>query len=376
MDGELRLWCHVGTKVDVRALIATLDLLIAENDALQVSLTGSRGVALPEDLPPEIETLTRPADILRPMGKFIAETRPNVAAFAGDGIPTAAIIECNERGVPTIWINATTSAQNRFRDKLSGLRASPRYRMLDRILASTEADAAELLRRGVSDARLEVTGPLERPPDLPPFDESEWEHILEIVSTRPVWLAMGVPPEELGDVLDAYRFAGRIAHRLLLVVVPDVPENSDRLVAQLSAAGLSSARRSMGEDPSEETRVLVADSEGEDGLWYRLAPVTYLGGTLSDARNRHPFQAARLGSALIIGGQAGRNRGAVGRLVAAKACRPIREGAELARAVTDLLAPDRTALLAGRAWEVVSMGADAEDRVATAIRTLLSGPQS
>ena len=57
------------------------------------------------------------------------------------------------------------------------------------------------------------------------------------------------------------------------------------------------------EDFGDEIQVLLTDGPTEMGLWYRLAPVTYLGGTLGgdDAAARHPFEPAALGSAIVHG---------------------------------------------------------------------------
>ena len=45
--------------------------------------------------------------------------------------------------------------------------------------------------------------------------------------------------------------------------------------------------------------------------------------------------------------------------------------AELAEALADLMAPDRTARLAQAAWAVASAGAEVTDRIVLAIRALV-----
>jgi 3-deoxy-D-manno-octulosonic-acid transferase len=58
-------------------------------------------------------------------------------------------------------------------------------------------------------------------------------------------------------------------------------------------------------------------------------------------------------------------------LLEAGASRQIHDARGLGRAVEDLLAPDRAAELAHRAWAVVSQGAEATDRVADAVGRIL-----
>ena len=47
--------------------------------------------------------------------------------------------------------------------------------------------------------------------------------------------------------------------------------------------------------------IYLADSLGELGLWYRLAPIAFIGGSLVPHGGQNPLEAARLGSAILIG---------------------------------------------------------------------------
>lgn len=110
-------------------------------------------------------------------------------------------------------------------------------------------------------------------------------------------------------------------------------------------------------------------------MWYRLAPVTYLGGTLSGGATRSPLEAAALGSAVVAGPEHGVEAGRLARLAEARALSPIRDAAGLAGAVGELLAPDRAALLAHNAWMVTSGGSEVTERIAEAIVAELDRPQ-
>jgi 3-deoxy-D-manno-octulosonic-acid transferase len=47
--------------------------------------------------------------------------------------------------------------------------------------------------------------------------------------------------------------------------------------------------------------VWIADSLGEMGVWYRLCPVTILGGTFGPTEGHNPWEPAALGSAILHG---------------------------------------------------------------------------
>jgi len=139
------------------------------------------------------------------------------------------------------------------------------------------------------------------------------------------------------------------------------------MAQRLRSRGFLVALRSADEEPDDATQVYVVDTEGELGLWYRLAPITYLGGTLSGGPCRNPYEAATLGSALLHGPDITPYQGQARRLGEANACVALNAPADLGNAVERLLAPDKTALIVHGAWEVTSRGAEVTTRVAEAI---------
>ena len=59
--------------------------------------------------------------------------------------------------------------------------------------------------------------------------------------------------------------------------------------------------RSAGDAPREGTEIYLADTMGELGLFYRLATVAFVGGTLIPHGGQNPLEAAKLGCAVIHG---------------------------------------------------------------------------
>ena len=68
-----------------------------------------------------------------------------------------------------------------------------------------------------------------------------------------------------------------------------------------AAAGLKVALRSRGELPDRATEIYVADTVGELGLIYRLAPVVFIGGSLVKHGGQNPIEPAKLGAAILHG---------------------------------------------------------------------------
>jgi 3-deoxy-D-manno-octulosonic-acid transferase len=244
----------------------------------------------------------------------------------------------------------------------------------DRVLA-VDQDAAQRLRKaGLPPDRIEIAGALVPAHAVPPCNERERRDLAALLGPRPVWLAADVPQAELAEVIGAAQEAMKRSHRLLLLLAPALPVAVPEVAALIRASGLAVGCRSEGAEPEADIEVYLADQPGEAGLWYRLAPVTYMGGTLSGRGGAHPFDPAVLGSAVLHGPAIRPWQDAYGRLSRAGAARLCRSGADLGVAVESLISPDRAAAMAHAAWDVTTAGAEVGARLTDLIRAALSPP--
>ena len=59
--------------------------------------------------------------------------------------------------------------------------------------------------------------------------------------------------------------------------------------------------RSRGELPTAAIAIYVADTMGELGLFYRLAPIVFMGGSLVRRGGQNPIEAVKLGASIVHG---------------------------------------------------------------------------
>jgi len=59
--------------------------------------------------------------------------------------------------------------------------------------------------------------------------------------------------------------------------------------------------RSKGHNPASDTAVYIADTMGELGLFYRLAPFAFVGGSLIRHGGQNPLEPAKLDCAVLAG---------------------------------------------------------------------------
>ncbi|EYD74679.1 3-deoxy-D-manno-octulosonic-acid transferase [Rubellimicrobium mesophilum DSM 19309] len=356
-EGPL-LWVHGGGPQHLTAVATLADRLLPEG--VSTLLTLPRRFELP---PAPGRLVLRPAPFESGVAvrAFLEHWAPDVLLWVGGGLRPALLARTQApkflvEGAPEPGLLARGAGW-------PGL-ARAVVPLFDRALVRGDAGAERLSRAGLPEDRLEIAGPLDPPAPVLPCNERERRDLSQTIGSRPVWLAADLPMAELPAILAAHRVATRSTHRLLLILAPRIPEEAPPMARALGEAGLRVALRAEGDEPTESTQVYLADGTSEMGLWLRLAPVAYLGGTLPGGPGgRHPFEAAALGLALLHGPVTAPHGDAWARLDTAGAARVVVDAAELGRGVEALLAPDRAAVMAQAGWDVATQGAEVMNRV-------------
>jgi 3-deoxy-D-manno-octulosonic-acid transferase len=300
--------------------------------------------------------------------------RPTVLVLVGTPFRPAVVALARQRGVPVLGLALRGATRNWMQRRFARGMARRHLAQFHRLMCEDAVTRRALVKIGAPRDRTEVSGLLARDVRVLPSNEAERESLSELLSSRPVWCAAALPMTELPVILAAHRLASQRSHRLLLVVVPADPADGPAMRDVIAAEGWVVGLRSEGEDPTDDIPVYVTDLSGELGLWLRLAPIAWIGGTIDGTPDaRSPMEAAALGSAILHGPAPGVHRTDYARLDAAGAARQVQSADEIAAAVETLLAPDQAAAMAHAAWEVSSAGEDAAARAVEMVQALLAG---
>lgn len=361
-------WLHAPSEDQASPMLALARRLV-EEDGIAVLLT------CPFALPTRDGVIYQSPPFDTPVDSrvFLDHWRPDIVTFAAGELMPALLHETAERRIPMMLVNGRTPRFLRERDAwYPGLMRSALSRFTH-ICAVDEAAARAFRKAGGALSAVAVTGRMEEESAALPCLEAERAVLARLLAARPVWFAAGPTAEEEAAVIAAHRATLQQAHRLLLILMPADPGDAEALAKRLEdQEGWAVARRMREEEPEAAVEVLIADNPAEYGLWYRLAPVTFLGGSLQGSGpTRNPMEAAALGSAILHGPRTGRYGPIFGRLGAARATRAVASASDLADSLGDLLAPDRAARLAQAAWAVASDGAEVTERVLVQMRALM-----
>lgn len=374
-QGEL-LWAHATSPTLLTALIELGERLAALRGDLQTLITYDlamlpaaqikrtksicgtcRVQALPSDHPAAVDT-------------FLNHWSPDICLWSGGYLQPNLILETATRNIPMLLVDATETGFDSRKERWFPEVSRRLLAGFSTYLARSAAARKKLIQLGVASEDIRVTPPLQPGGQMLPCDFAEFDKMSAHLAGRPVWLAADVLPEEVDQVLRAHRLAARKAHRLLLVLAPAT--GSPDLASRVGAQGFRVANWAQGILPDDLTQVLVADSPGELGLWYRIAPLAFVGNSLvTGCGGRDPFAAAALGAAILYGPNVGDHLDAYSRLASAGAARIVKDANSLGTAVLHLSAPDLAASMAHAGWEVVTQGAEVTDRIINLVQGAL-----
>jgi 3-deoxy-D-manno-octulosonic-acid transferase len=345
--------------VQLRAAHPEIGLLLTTGTVTSASLLASR-------LPDGVLHQFVPVDLPRAIDRFLDHWRPDLVLWLESELWPNLLRRTARRGVPLILVNGRLSAASHARWRF----ARPLVRALlgsfALLLAQSEADAARL--GDLAGRSVRCLGNLKRAGAPLPADDASLVQLRDQLGGRGLWLAASTHPGEEAIAAAVHRRVAAAHPGLVTVIVPRHPARGPAIQAELVAAGLAVARRAGGDALPASSGVYLADTLGELGLWYRLASIVFIGGSLVPHGGQNPLEPARLGCALVYGPAMTNFADIAAELAAAGAAEIVPDADALGSAIARLLADGpRCAATAeaGRRY------AEAQEDVAAAVAATL-----
>ena len=351
------VWIHAASIGEAVSTLALIDRLAAERPALGMLVTTGT-VTSARRLATRLPTGYAwhqyvPVDRPRYVRRFLDHWRPDLALWVESELWPNLIVESRRRGIPLILLNGRMSARSFRRWRRVPALIRPLLRGFDLCLAQDPTQAERFARLGAP--RTVTVGDLKAAAAPLPIDGAELERLVRMLGSRPRWLAASTHEGEEELMAAAHRLLKRRFADLVTVIAPRHPGRGAEIAAVLGKQGLVIARRSLGEGVTAATAIYRADTLGELGLFYRLAGLAFIGGSLVAAGGHNPLEAALLDCAIIHGPGMANCAAMVDALRAAGAAETVTDAAGLAAALERLLAdPDARARRAAAAATVAA----------------------
>jgi 3-deoxy-D-manno-octulosonic-acid transferase len=296
------VWIHGASVGEVLAAAALIERLRALNlRILLTSGTTTSAAIVAKRFPPDVIHQYVPYDSPRYVARFLDHWRPSLALFIESDLWPNLILQASSRRVPMVLINGRMSPRSFPRWRRARNTISALLGQFEVCLAQSGTDAERFSALGARNVI--TTGNLKLDVAAPPADPAKLEKLMAMTRGRPIIAAASTHPGEEEILIDTHlRLAGFIPG-LLTVVVPRHPDRGNTVAGLVAAAGLRFTQRSREELPAANTEIYIADTLGELGLFYRLAPVVFMGGSLIPHGGQNPIEAVKLGAAIVHGPQ-------------------------------------------------------------------------
>ena len=369
------IWLHaasVGESLSLVELIKRISSSQPDYNFLITTGTITSAKLILSRLPSNAVHQYIPVDTPKAVEKFLDRWRPSLAIWTESEFWPNLISFTSARDIPMILINARISEKSYrrwrfFKKSLKNLIEKFNYSLIQ-----DEKTVKYFSKIGISSNNFELTGTLKEGSAALPYSETEQVEISKQILNRPVWLAASTHEGEEKLIAAAHRHASKASQGLLLIIVPRHPERGLEIASILTKENFKICLRSKKDKISSDTQIYIADTLGELGLWYRIAPVSFVGGSFVPIGGHNPFEPAALGSAILHGPYVENFKEIYNRLNVAGAAVKIEEASELGVKLIETLSPENAAKLAQSAWEVSSNGAEITDRAIKLIYENLS----
>ena len=301
-EGKL-LWLHavgLGEVLSLRGLAARLKADNPDLAVLVTSHTRASGEAFARNAPAGVLHQYLPLDAEPGISRFLDHWKPDAMVWTEQDIWPGFALAAARRNIPSMLVNGRMNeASYNVRKRLA-----PVYRAiyggLEIVTAQDETSARHLEALGAPgpvplNGRLKGAAP-------PLADQPERRAALEArFASRSVVLGASTHGEDEALLLAALPAVKQGRADTLLIIAPRFPERSQQVRNACNQAGFDAVLVSEFVSSDATPDILIADSLGEMGLWYRLAPVAFIGGTLGDVEGHNPWEAARLQTAILHG---------------------------------------------------------------------------
>ena len=300
-DGKL-VWLHGASVGECLSMLPLVNKILDEDKNIHVMVTSGTVTSanlMQKRLPERAFHQFIPLDTPFASRRFVKHWKPDLVLwFESDFWPNMLSV-ISKKKIPLVLLNGRISDKsfNRWQKFPHIIKSIQSLFTLS--FGQTKEDARRLKVLGAQNVI--STGNLKFAAVNPPFDEAELSRMLNQISTRPCWCMASTHEDEELQGAEIHLNLKKKYPTLLSVFVPRHPNRAELLEQQFIKNGLTVARRSRGETITENTDIYLADTIGEMGLLYQLAPVVFVGGSLIKFGGQNMLEPMRLNRAVVIG---------------------------------------------------------------------------
>jgi len=376
------IWLHAVSVGEVIAAVPVIKALRQQYPLIPITVTtttptGSARLTemLADDLDSNIFHSYAPYDWPIFVSVFLRKIKPSIHIVMETELWPITIYLCKCMGIPVIVANARMSEKSaKGYQRVAWLS----HAMMRNIQVATQyqQDAEYYLSLGLPSTQLQVTGSIKFDIELAPelvLAANEFKtQLINDAKKSFIWLAASTHKGEDEFVLATHRKILKQDPNALLIIVPRHLERFDDVADLTEAKGFQLHRHSASQTMDADKNVLLIDSIGQLLLFYGVADVAFVGGSLIPTGGHNTIEPVAWGIPVLSGPHTFNFTEVTERLVQAGALQIIDNNQQLTAAVLKLLKDSKQLTLgAAAARQVIDDNRGAKQKLMGFIAALL-----
>lgn len=299
------IWIHAVSVGETLAIVPLVKLIQARHPSVPIvmttmSVTGAERVNA--TFGDSVTHYYCPYDIPCALGRFIEKVNPRGCVIVETELWPNLIHSCNRKHVPILVANARLSQRSAKGYKRLKSLVTPMLQQINQVAVQNGVDGQRFLDLGLPEKAMTVTGSIKFDVKAPEGSERLAYALRQLWGeSRRVIIAASTHEGEESQLLLAFSKLLESDPSLLLVIVPRHPERFDDVAELIKDNKLKCARRSLGQQPNEQTQVYLGDTMGELMKLLAAADVAFVGGSLIERGGHNPLEPAVMKKPVIMG---------------------------------------------------------------------------
>jgi 3-deoxy-D-manno-octulosonic-acid transferase len=300
------IWLHtvsVGEFLAARPLINVLLDNPSHTPLVITTTTPSGSEQVVKTYGNKVQHVYMPFDLPSMLKRFIRHFNPKICLIMETELWPNLIGVLKENDIPSVLINARLSEKSA--NQYKKIKKTTRLMMhnITSIIAQNKEDGQRFVDLGLHPKQLVVAGNIK-------FDMRLPDHLEEGAQTLAHHLGKGqrktfvVASTHEGEeklILKAFEIIKKNSPEVFLILVPRHPDRFDHVFSLCESAGFKVGRRSQQSPLDHDCEIVIGDSMGELMVYYAIADITFVGGSLMPIGGHNLIEPALLSLPILTG---------------------------------------------------------------------------
>lgn len=295
------IWFHaasVGESVSILPIIQKISKSFDNINILLTTGTLSSAKLVESRLPDNAFHQYIPVDKITSVNRFLKHWKPNLAIWVESELWPNLVTQTAKQ-CPMLLINGRMSDSSLRKWKRCLPFSKHILGSFTQTLPQSKLDAERFEELGARNVKYIGNIKFDAPPL--PSDPKKMGELVGRIGDRTVWLAASTHNGEEQIIAQVHKELKENHPDILTIIVPRHPQRAEEISGDITKMDLKVAIRSKDAPIEPETDIYLADTMGELGIFYRLVPIVFIGGSLVNHGGQNPLESARLECAIIYG---------------------------------------------------------------------------